>query len=132
MIIDYTHKILYNVDVFYKYLTKTNMENRKYLSLESFGMFITGLVVGILVILAVMLSHRLNVGEDGQTQLLRSNTRQTTQEAVRGVNPSFTTSGNEAVSGINPSYTTSTEKLSGINPSYTTSTEKVSGINPSY
>ncbi len=132
MIIDHSVEMLYNVDVFYKYLTKTNMENRKYLSLESFGMFITGLVVGILVILAVMLSHRLNVGEDGQTRLLRS-TQQSTQEAVRGIGPSYTTSGNEAVSGVNSSLTTtSTEKLSGIGPSYTTSTEKLSGIGPSY
>lgn len=104
------------------------MENRKYLTMESFWMFITGLAVGMLIILAVILSRTMNVGEDGQTRLLR-NTQSLPQSQISGVNPSFT-SGSGQVSGVNPSFNTST--VSGVNPSFTNGSGQVSGVNPSF
>lgn len=104
------------------------MENRKYLTMESFWMFVAGLMIGMMVIMAVLLSKTLNVGEDGQTRLLRSGTTSTKsiQSATQTLSPVTT---QDAVSGIGPSYTTGT--VSGIGPSYTPQ-DTVSGIGPSY
>lgn len=106
------------------------MSSKTYLSTNSFWTFVAGVGVALMIILAIVFLKSMNLGEEGQTRVIRGggNSPSTTQSIQSGSQSLTPVNTQEKVSGVNPSFNVNT--VSGVNPSFTTGT--ADGVNPSF